>query len=291
MSKGRGALATPLDIEESGVAGAERAAGWAGPRERLLRMAKPLSAVVVVLLFWQYGLASGRVGIPGIPVRYLGSPSGIWGAFLLLWKNGYNGESLLYNVGVSVARVLIGFAIGSVVAVPLGLVMGYKRWVGETLGPIFGFLRPIPALAFVPVVVIWFGVSEVGIIFVIAITAFLYGVIGSASAIETLPLDYLRAADNFKVPGRVKLALVVLPGALPSILVSLRTSMALSWVVLVAAELISAQNGLGYIIENASTFFEINTVYVGIIFIGAIGVLMDIGFRWAVKRGVQWEHE
>lgn len=252
-----------------------------------IAIAKPLIILASFLLLWQFVI--NKYGLPGIPVRYLGSPAGIYQAFLFLLHHGYNGKSLWYNIGISMARVLSGYALGFAVALPLGLALGYVSSFGAWLLPILTFLRPIPALAFVPVAVIWLGIGERGIILVIFMTAFLYLVLGIANAVRTVPVDFIRAAENYDVPLGTLLRRVIMPAALPTILISMRMAMAISWAVVVAAELIAAQHGLGYIIENASTFFEINIVYVGIIFIGIIGVGLDISFQLLTNRLVAWQ--
>ncbi|GAC1422474.1 MAG: ABC transporter permease [Candidatus Velthaea sp.] len=246
----------------------------------------PLSAVVIALLFWQFVLARGLV--PGIPTKFLGSPAGIFVAFITLATHGYGGAPLWEHVLASVARTLTGFFIAAVVAVPFGLLMGYARPVGNLFIPIFSFLRPIPALAFIPVMTIWFGIGETAKIAVIAITAFLFTVLGASLGVRTVPREYTRVAQNFNISPARTLLSIVLPAAMPQILIGLRTGMALSWAVVVAAELIAAQRGLGFIIMDASTLFHIDVVYVGITIIGVIGIALDLGFRLVENRLMHW---
>lgn len=260
---------------------------WIGLLQWYSRSAlSPVTFAAIIVLIWQFVIA--RYGFPGIPVRYLGSPAGIWDAFIRLARDGYSGHSLWAQIGTSMARVFVGFAIGAVVGVPLGLIMGYYTAVGNLIGPVLNFLRPIPALAFIPVVTIWFGTTETAMVLVIAATGFLYIVIGSWSGVRSVPRDYLRAAANYNVTGWRLLSRVVLPPAFPQIMTSLRTGMALCWAVVVAAELIAAQEGLGFMIENASTFFDINVVYVGITFIGVVGILIEVGFHFMESRLLHW---
>lgn len=247
----------------------------------------PLTAVVALLLFWQFVIAAGLIHV-GIPTQYLGSPTGIWQQFVDLAEHGYGTSSLQANILASVLRVLMGFLVGAMIAVPLGLFMGYYLSIGNLLGPIFAFLRPIPALAFIPVAVIWFGIGETGKVAVIAATSFLYTVLSSSAGVLTVQGEYLKTAKNYRVSGRRTLFSVVLPAAAPQIVTGLRTALAISWAVVVAAELIAAQKGLGFIISDASTFFKINTVYVGIIFIGLIGIAMDFAFILVGRRVLHW---
>ncbi|MDA8330850.1 MAG: ABC transporter permease [Candidatus Dormibacteraeota bacterium] len=223
--------------------------------------------------------------------KYLGSPSGVFSAFLQMWTHGYNGVSLLTDIEVSVIRCFVGFALGVIVAVPLGLLMGSDRRVGNILIPIFSFLRPIPALSFIPVVIIWFGIGNTATVLVIFWTAFIYTVVGASVGVRNTPRDFLRVADNYHLSRATTLARVVFPSALPQLMVSLRTGMALSWAVVITAELLGAQQGLGVVIETASTLFKINVVFVGITFIGIIGILMEFGFRALEKRFLHWQGE
>lgn len=247
----------------------------------------PASAVVAFLLFWQFVLAPG--GIPGIATQFLGSPVGIWESFVNLAQNGYDGKPLDAHIGASLLRSTTGFVIGAAVAIPLGLFMGYHRLVGNLLIPIFSFLRPIPALAFIPVVTIWFGIGEVAKILVIFWTAFIYSVLGSSLGVRSAPRDYLRVAANYQISAMRSLFTIVLPSALPQLMVSLRTGMALSWAVVITAELIAAQQGLGYLIMDASNLFRINVVFVGLAFIGMIGICIEFGFRFVEKRLLHWQ--
>jgi NitT/TauT family transport system permease protein len=268
---------TPMDVARRGRL------GWRGYVESPLY---PLTFAVALLLIWQFVIA--RYGFPGVPVRYLGSPVGAWDAFVGILRQGYAGHPLWLQVLASVLRVLAGFLIGAAVALPLGLVMGYYRPVGNLIAPVLSFLRPIPALAFIPVATIWFGTGELAKVVVIAVTGFLYIVLGSWLGVRSVPQDYLRAARNYNLPPRLLLRAVILPPALPQIMTSLRTGMALCWAVVVAAELIAAQVGLGFMIEDASTFFKIDVVYVGIAIIGVIGILMEFGFRAVERRLLHW---
>lgn len=246
----------------------------------------PALLVVAVLCVWQFIVARGL--IPGVPTRYVGSPSGTWDALVTLARHGYQGSSLATEVSASVIRVLLGFAIGAGIAIPVGLLMGTYRPIGSLLRPIFSFLRPIPALAFIPVVIIWFGIGQTGRIVVISTTAFLYAVLGVVAGVQDVPRSYLRTAANFQLSKTRTLATVIFPAALPQIIIGLRTGMALAWAVVVAAELIAAQHGLGYMIENASTFFEVNVVYVGIALIGLIGVIIEFFFAMVSRRVLHW---
>ncbi len=246
----------------------------------------PLSMVALALLLWEYVIPLGVV--PGVRAEYLGTPSGIWAAAVDLAEKGYGGHGLLEHVRASLFRTVAGFAIAAAVGVPIGIVLGYNQRAGAFLLPIFGFLRPIPALAFVPIVVIWFGIGEFAKVFVIFMTAFLYVLLGSVSGVRSVAHDYFRLGRNYHLSTFSTLLRIVLPSALPQIFVSLRTAMALSWAVVVASELIAAQVGLGYLIQSASQVYAINKVYVGVALIGLVGVSIDIVFQFTERRLLHW---
>jgi NitT/TauT family transport system permease protein len=246
----------------------------------------PLSVVILVLLAWQYLIPLGIV--PGVRAQYLGTPSGIAEAAIELARSGYGGYGLFEHVRASLFRTMAGFLIAASIGVPLGIVLGYNQRLGAFLLPIFGFLRPIPALAFIPIVVIWFGIGEFAKVFVIFMTAFLYVLLGSVSGVRSVPADYFRLSRNYHLSTWSTLFRVVLPSALPEIFVSLRTAMALSWAVVVASELIAAQVGLGYLIQSASQVYAINKVYVGVALIGLVGVSIDMVFLFVERRMLHW---
>lgn len=250
------------------------------------RALPPLSVVALALLIWEYLIPLGIV--PGVRAEYLGTPSGIAEAAAELARKGYGGHGLFDHVRASLLRTATGFAVAASIGVPLGIVLGYNQRIGAFLLPIFGFLRPIPALAFIPIVVIWFGIGEFAKVFVIFMTAFLYVLLGSVSGVRSVPNDYFRLSRNYHLSTFTTLFRVVLPSALPEIFVSLRTAMALSWAVVVASELIAAQVGLGYLIQSASQVYAINKVYVGVVLIGLVGVTIDFGFLMIERRMLHW---
>lgn len=246
----------------------------------------PLSVVALALLVWEYLIPLGIV--PGVRAEFLGTPSGIAAAAMELAQKGYGGHGLFDHVRASLFRTATGFAIAACIGVPLGILLGYNKRAGAFLLPIFGFLRPIPALAFIPIVVIWFGIGEFAKVFVIFMTAFLYVLLGSVSGVRSVPNDYFRLGRTYHLSTFSTLFRIVLPSALPEIFVSLRTAMALSWAVVVASELIAAQVGLGYLIQSASQVYAINKVYVGVALIGLVGVSIDIVFLMIERRMLHW---
>jgi ABC-type nitrate/sulfonate/bicarbonate transport system permease component len=221
--------------------------------------------------------------------RWLPSPVEIVQHMWALVIDGYRGTSLIVHVLVSIRRTAIGFLLAIVLGVPLGLAMGRSRTLGELLGPIFSLLRPIPPIAFIPLAVLYLGLGEASKVVLIFLAPFLFIVLNSEAGVRTVPHILIRAGEMLGLSNRQLFTRVVLPGAMPSILIGIRTGAAVSWALVVAAELLSAQEGLGYMVASAGNFFDLKTVYVGIILIGVIGFALDVAARAIERRLLHWQ--
>jgi NitT/TauT family transport system permease protein len=260
------------------------------PRQRKLsRIASDprwFSVLCVVLLFAAWYL--GTEVLHAVPSNFLPSPLQLGREFIDLWEHGYAGTPLWDHVLTSLLRMLTGFMLSVLVAVPLGLLMGSSRRVRAFLNPIFNSLRPVPSIALIPLMVLWFGIGETAKVFVIFLASFLFVVLNTSAGVATVPRGLVRAAVNL---GATRLQLfwrVIFPASLPAIMTGLKTGLAVSWAVVVAAELLGAQKGLGYMIEDAATFYRIAAVYVGVILIGGIGLAMTAALNWIEHRLIHW---
>lgn len=233
-------------------------------------------------------LAAWCVITLGLKVESLPSPVTIGGTIRTLVAHGYEGYSIWQQIGATVARALVGFALGSTVGVAIGLAMGRSRLVHEALNPLFAFLRPIPLIAFIPLFIAYFGIGELPKILVIFLAAFYFVVLNTEKAVHTVSRDLIKVGENFNLSRTAMLRHVIIPGAMPGILAGLRIGAIMSWSIVVTAELIGAQVGLGHMIEDASTFFDLPVVYVGIAIIGVIGLLMDAGLSLVERRALHW---
>lgn len=240
--------------------------------------------VLIVLTVWVAFTSSGLVK-PG----YFPSPMELWREFMGLAKDGYKESSLWAHIGISLMRTGVGFVIGVVLGVPLGLLTGINRVAGAMVSPIMAFLRPIPPIAFIPMAVLYLGLGEAGKIVLIVWCSFNYVYVNAQAGAAHVPIAYLRAARSLGLTQRQLFFKVVLPAAIPQIFTGLKVAMALSWAVVVAAELTGAQSGLGYMIEDAALIFRIPVVYIGIIIIGAIGLALNTALNFAETRFVHWK--
>lgn len=188
--------------------------------------------------------------------------------------------SLWTHIGASLMRVGIGFALAVAFAVPLGLWMGWTRGAFVTLNPLFQMLRPISPIAWIPLAILWFGVGDVSPIFLIFMASVFPMIVQTVEGVHTIEPRYLRAAANFGVPRGVLFRRVVLPAVLPQIVVGMRIGLGVAWLVVVAAEMIALDSGLGYLIidsRNAGNRYDL--VIAGMILIGLIGLLLDAVMR------------
>ena len=196
------------------------------------------------------------------------------------------------HIAASLFRVGSGFLLAVAFAVPLGLWMGWVRGAFTTLNPIFQMLRPISPIAWIPIAILWFGVGNASPIFLIFISSVFPMVVQTTSGVHTIERRYLRAAANFGVSRATVFRRVVIPAALPQIIVGMRIGLGVAWLVVVAAEMIALRSGLGFLIidsRNAGNRYDL--VIAAMIIIGLIGLLLDGLMRLLEGlKAVQWRY-
>lgn len=200
--------------------------------------------------------------------------------------------TLWEHIGASLFRVGVGFGLAALVAVPLGLWMGWVDGAYRTLNPVFQMLRPISPIAWIPIAILWFGVGDVSPIFLIFLSSVFPMVVQTTAGVHTIERRYLRAAANFGVPRHVLFRQIVIPAVLPEMIVGMRIGIGVAWLVVVAAEMIALRSGLGYLImdsRNAGNRYDL--VVASMIIIGAIGLLLDSGTRLLERlKIVRWRY-
>ncbi|MEU6291238.1 ABC transporter permease [Streptomyces sp. NPDC046988] len=189
----------------------------------------------------------------------------------------------------SLTRVLTGFALGTAVAVPVGFLMGWYGIVRGLVEPWIQFFRTIPPLAIIPLAVVAMGIDETPKIFVIFLAAFLACVISTFQGVVNVDRTLIDAARVLGARDATIFARVVVPASTPFILVGMRVGLGSAWATLVAAELIAAQQGLGYRMQNAQLYYDLPTIFVGLISIGILGLLMDRVLLLAERRLTRWQ--
>jgi len=220
---------------------------------------------------------------------FLPPPEQVWNRFIDLNINGYQGVGLWENVFWSLARVIIGFALGCLFGIPLGFAMGLTGWLRGWFDPIVEFMRPVPPLALIPLIIIWFGIGEQGKISLLFLAALWIMTISARAGVSGVNISKVHAAYSLGATKRQILSKVILPNSLPEIFTGARVAMGVCWGTVVAAELVAAEKGAGKMIIAASKFQLTDIVIIGIIIIGVIGYGIDVLMRIAENKLVPWK--
>jgi taurine transport system permease protein len=220
---------------------------------------------------------------------WLPAPEAVVARLVEIAKTGYRNFSLWEHLGASLTRVLLGFALGALVGIPLGYAMGLSGWFRGWFDPIVEFMRPVPPLALIPLVIIWFGIFETGKITLLFLAALWIMVIAARSGVSGVRLSKIHAAYSLGASKWQILRHVIIPNSLPDIFTGARVAMGVCWGTVVAAELVAAEKGAGMMIIAASKFQSTDIVVMGIVLIGIIGYSIDILMRMAERRLVPWK--
>ena len=220
---------------------------------------------------------------------YLPAPEVASERFLKLNKEGYRNFTLLEHTWASLSRVLYGFLFGALMGIPLGYAMGLTNWARGWFDPIVEFMRPVPPLALIPLMIIWFGLGETSKVILLFLAALWIMAIAARSGVSGVAIAKVHAAYSLGASKWQILRKVIIPNSLPEIFTGARVAMGVCWGTVVAAELVAAEKGLGMMIMVAAKFQLTDIVIVGIIMIGVIGFLIDIGIRQLERWLVPWK--
>jgi taurine transport system permease protein len=243
-----------------------------------------VSLVSAGLMFAAWWIASHSGWIKPL---FLPRPEAIWGAFQQSLAGDIDGHTLYGHFAASVARVFAAFALAVAVAVPVGLSMGVSRVARGFFDPPIEFYRPLPPLAYLPLMVIWFGIGETSKIILLFLAIFAPVALAARAGVRSVSQEQIQAARSMGAsPWQVVLH-VIAPGALPEILVGLRIGMGVGWTTLVAAEMVAADAGLGKMVFNAANFLRTDVVMLGTIVIGIVA--FEMLMRWVEKRAAPWK--
>ncbi|MBC7618450.1 MAG: ABC transporter permease [Candidatus Saccharibacteria bacterium] len=250
---------------------------------------------IVLIAIWQTASSMGWVNAHVLP-----SPWAVvqrWVAYLLPqapYESGSNwlqwavsGELIVDALG-SMYRVVVGFAVGACLALPLGLLMGASPRMYAWLNPMAQVLRPIPPIAYIPLAILWFGLGNPPAIFLIAIGAFFPVLINTIAGVRQVDGIYLRAARNLGANQTTMFMRVILPAAVPYILSGVRIGIGTSFIVVIVSEMIAVNNGLGFRILEAREYFWSDKIIAGMISIGMLGLAIDIGVNKLNNYLLRW---
>jgi NitT/TauT family transport system permease protein len=239
-----------------------------------------LISLLIGLGIWTFAAYSDKRNL-------LPPPQTVLETFVELFNNG----TLLDNTLASVQRVLIGFVLGVVLAIPIGFLMGWYTIARGVVEPWVQFLRTIPPIALSPLAIIFMGIGELPKIFLIFMAVFLGSSIATFQGVRNVDVTLIKAAQVLGAKDATIFRAVVIPAAFPYILVGMRISLGSAWGTLVAAELIAAQTGLGQMMQSAALYFQVPTIMVGIIMIGIMGTIMDRIVLYLETRLTSWQEK
>jgi NitT/TauT family transport system permease protein len=271
----------------------EKLKGRNGWYERAVGMVVPLLAIAL----WQWVASAGLVNPQVLPAPLAVGRK--WIEYLLplqpfaehvgggWWSWAFSGE-LVVDALTSLYRVVVGFAIGGGLALPLGLAMGASRLVHAWMNPLVQILRPIPPIAYIPLAILWFGLGNPPAVFLIALGAFFPVLMNTIAGVRQVDGIYLRAARSLGAGRGTMFLRVILPAAVPYILSGVRIGIGTAFIVVIVSEMIAVNNGLGFRILEAREYFWSDKIIAGMITIGMLGLAIDFGMNSLNNYLLRW---
>jgi len=249
-------------------------------REPAPKFLLPFATAVIFVCGWQIAADASMYPLmkDGVLVRMVEVFPTPWSTVTGMQQPIRDGTLLRYTIA-SVYRVAVGFAIAAGIGIPLGLWAGWNLRGFQALNPLVQALRPISPIAWIPIAILWFGVKDSAAIFLIALASFFPIVTGAMTAVRSMPVVYVHSAQNFGLSGIELFRRVVFPACLPQIITSCRLALGIAWMVIVAAEMIAVDSGLGYLVMDARNGNYYDRVVGAMISIGIIGIGLDALMR------------
>ena len=245
-----------------------------------------VSMVVIGALIFVWWLVT-QIGL--IKPLFLPSPMGIIDAFVEVISNGFTGSSFWEHTWISTARVFGAFLLACVVGIPLGIAMGMSPLARGVFDPPIEFYRPIPPLAYLPLMIIWFGIDELSKVLLIFLSVLAPIALGARAGVKSAAIEQIHAAYSFGATRWQVIRMVILPSAMPEIFTAMRIGIGFGWTTLVAAEMVASTAGLGYMVLSASKFLQTPIVIMGIVVIAAIAYAFDHLVRFVERRVIPWK--
>ncbi len=237
------------------------------------------SLIAFVFLLWWV-----MTGLELVSPIFLPSPPAVWQELIRQVREGI----LLQDLSASVYRITVGWVISTLFAVPIGILMGNFRFFEGLFEPFIDLIRYMPAVAFVPLTILWAGVGDTQKFIILFIGTFFQEVLMIMDNVKTVPKEMIQVSYTFGLTKWETLRKVILPAAMPGIWDTFRITLGWAWTYLVVAELVAANVGLGYRIMRAQRFLQTESIILGILVIGLLGLFTDYAFKWSYKRMFYW---
>lgn len=243
-----------------------------------------LFTVAAIIVVWLGTTSFGNVNPLFIP-----SPKSVWQSFLTIWIEGYKGSTLLQHLGTSMRRLVIAYLLCVVTAVPIGLLSGYNARIRALLEPLIEFYRPLPPLAYYTILTLWMGIGEGSKLALLYLAGFAPIYISCVAGVIRIKEDYINGALTLGANKRQIFFYVVFPAALTDVFTGLRTALGVEYTTLVAAEMVAATAGIGWMVLDASKYLRSDIVFMGVIIMGFTGILLDKIIQIIEKQVIHWK--
>ncbi|MDF2504986.1 ABC transporter permease subunit [Clostridium sp.] len=240
-------------------------------------------SVITVFLLWYIGS-----NLQWFNPVFLPSPNNVWSAFTDILREGYKGNTLYFHIFSSMKRLFIALFLAFIIAVPLGLLCGSSKFVLAIFDPFIEFYRPLPPLAYYTLLVLWFGITDVSKVALLFLSAFAPLFIATVFSVQKVPQDRINGARSLGASTIRLFVYVIFPSCLPELLTGLRTAIGVAYSTLVAAEMVAAISGIGWMVLDASRSLRNDVVYMGIIIMGIIAVIIDGCVRFVIRKTSPW---
>ncbi|MEO8080854.1 MAG: ABC transporter permease [Caldimonas sp.] len=273
----------PIDPDEMTRLAASMVPPPKSAARRFLAQVQHFWLLIAFIAVWECVSVFGVRFNPQLDVM-LPPPTAVFSAALELTRRGV----LMTHIVDSLYRVLLAVGTASLIGIPLGLAMGWFPRFRRAVDPLLEFIRPIPPLAWIPLSILWFGIGDTQIVYIIFLAAFFPIVLNSMAGARDVDSYLVRAGLSLGARPGALFGTVVLPAALPNIFTGMRVGLGIGWMALVAGELVAAPSGLGYMINNARTLFRSDYILLGMVLIGVLGLILDFLMRRAARLVMPW---
>ena len=245
-------------------------------------------SIISVFIFFIAWFILSKLGI--ISKIILPSPDRVLSKFIQVIQKGYADKSLLEHIGISIFRVFLSLFIAMAIAIPLGIFVALNDYFKSIIDPFIEFYRPLPPLAYLPLIIIWFGIGEISKIVLITLAILAPIFLNTKAGVQSIPQERMRAALCLGASKFQIIKSIVFPSALYHILTGIRVGIGFGWTTLVAAEMVAANSGLGHMVLSASEFLVTEVVIIGIFIIGIIAIFTDYIMAIIIRKFIHWHN-
>ncbi len=245
-----------------------------------------ISALTVIVILAAWFILTGTHSVSEV---FIPSPKNVWLSFVTALKDGYKGSTLLEHLGTSMRRLVIAYLLCVITAVPLGLLSGYSTKIKALFEPLIEFYRPLPPLAYYTILTLWMGIGENSKLALLYLAGFAPIYISSVAGVIRIREDYINGAKTLGANKRQIFFYVILPAALTDVFTGLRTALGVEYTTLVAAEMVAATAGIGWMVLDASKYLRSDVVFMSVIIMGVTGILLDKVIQLIEKQIIHWK--